>query len=55
MRMLMQSNEDLQPGNSIFQGSSQLNGFISPALAGVVIGTFGGGMQAIALAFAILI
>ena len=45
--------EDLQAGNSIFQGSSQLIGFIGPALAGLVIGAFGGGMQAIALAYGI--
>ena len=45
--------EDLQGGNSIFQGSSQLIGFIGPALAGVVIGIFGGGMHAIALAYGI--
>jgi MFS family permease len=45
--------DDLQAGNSIFQGSSQFIGFIGPALAGVVIGAFGGGMQAIALAYGI--
>ena len=49
----MVAQENLQSGNSIFQGSSQLIGFIGPALAGVVIGAFGGGMQAIALAYAI--
>ena len=45
--------EYLQAGNSIFQGSSQLIGFIGPALAGLVIGAFGGGLQAIALAYGI--
>ena len=45
--------EVLQAGNSIFQGSSQLIGFIGPALAGLVIGAFGGGIQAIALAYGI--
>ncbi len=45
--------EDLQAGNSIFQGSSQLVSFIGPALAGVVIGAFAGEMKGIALAFGV--
>ena len=45
--------EDLQAGNSIFQGSSQLVSFIGPALAGVVIGSFAGEMRGIATAFGI--
>jgi MFS family permease len=46
-------HEDLQAGNSIFQGSSQLISFVGPAAAGVVIGAFGEGLRGIAVALAI--
>ncbi len=44
---------DLQAGNSIFQGSSQLVGFVGPALAGAVIGLVPGKMTGIGAALAI--
>jgi MFS family permease len=44
---------ELQAGNSIFQGSSQLVMFVGPALAGVVIGTASGNKTGLAAAFAI--
>ncbi len=47
------SEEDLQVGNSITMGSSQLAGFVGPALAGVVIGAYSQSMFGIAVAFAI--
>ena len=47
------THENLQAGNSVFQGSSQLVGFIGPGLAGVVIGAFSGETKGITLAFVI--
>ncbi len=44
--------QDLQAGNAIFQGGSQLVSFIGPALAGVVIGLVAG-MNGIGLALII--
>jgi MFS family permease len=44
--------EDLQSGNSISMGSVQLMGFIGPALAGVIIGSYSRSAQGIVLAFA---
>lgn len=50
--------DDLQAGNSIIQGTSQLSVFIGPALAGAVIAYFaasgaGSTMEGIGLAFAV--
>ena len=44
---------DLQVGNSITMGSSQLAGFIGPALAGIVIGIYSHSNFGIAIAFAV--
>jgi MFS family permease len=43
---------DLQAGNSITMGTSQLMGFIGPALAGVIIGSSSHSLIGVALAFA---
>jgi MFS family permease len=45
--------EDLQAGNSVMMGSSQLVGFIGPTLAGILIGRFSQSPLGIGLAFAI--
>jgi MFS family permease len=43
---------DLQAGNSITMGSSQLAGFIGPSLAGIIIGSYAHSTLGIAIAFA---
>jgi MFS family permease len=45
--------EDLQAGNSITMGSSQLAGFVGPSLAGIVIGSYAHSTLGIAIAFAV--
>jgi MFS family permease len=45
-------DRDLQAGNSISMGSMQLMGFIGPALAGVIIGSYTHSTEGIVLAFA---
>lgn len=45
--------QDLQAGNSIIMGVSQLTGFVGPTIAGIVIGGFSGSYFGIGLAFAI--
>jgi len=45
-------DKDLQAGNSINMGTQQLMGFIGPALAGVIIGTYTHSTMGIVLAFA---
>ena len=44
--------QDLQAGNSITMGSSQLAGFVGPALAGIVIGAYTQSIYGVAIAFA---
>jgi MFS family permease len=45
--------QDLQAGNSITMGSSQLAGFLGPSLAGIVIGSYAHSTLGIAIAFAV--
>jgi MFS family permease len=44
---------DLQAGNSIIMGVSQLTGFIGPTIAGIIIGGYSGSMFGIGIAFAV--
>ena len=50
--MLVQE-QDLQAGNSIMMGVSQLVGFVGPTVAGILIGSFSQSPLGIGLAFAI--
>lgn len=43
---------DLQAGNSIMMGVTQLAGFVGPSLAGILIGRFAGSYTGVGLAFA---
>ncbi len=45
--------EDLQAGNSVSMGSSQLAGFVGPALAGVIIGIYTESSMGIAVALGV--
>lgn len=45
--------EDLPAGNAIVMGSQQLVGFVGPALAGIVIGTYAQSILGISIAFAV--
>jgi MFS family permease len=45
--------KDLQAGNSLSMGTSQLMGFIGPAVAGVIVGSYAKSIEGIALAFTI--
>ncbi|NMB57907.1 MAG: MFS transporter [Chloroflexi bacterium] len=47
------AEEDLQAGNSIIMGITQLAGFVGPTIAGVLIGNFAGSNTGIFLAFLI--
>jgi MFS family permease len=44
---------DLQAGNSISMGSSQLAGFVGPSLAGIVIGSYAHSALGVAIAFVV--
>jgi MFS family permease len=46
-------DEDLQTGNSITMGSSQLSGFVGPALAGVIIGAYSQSSFGVAVALTV--
>jgi MFS family permease len=50
---LLVPEEDLQAGNSITMGSSQLVGLIGPALAGLMIGAYASSPRGTAIAFTI--
>jgi len=50
---LIVPEDDLQAGNSILMGSSQLANFVGPALAGIVIGIYAQSSLGIAIAFSI--
>jgi MFS family permease len=50
---LILPENDLQAGNSLSMGTMQLMGFIGPALAGVIIGSYAGSIQGVAIAFAV--
>jgi MFS family permease len=43
--------KDLQAGNSLSMGTTQLMGFLGPALAGLIIGSYAKSLQGVALAF----
>jgi MFS family permease len=45
-------DRDLQAGNSISMGTMQLMGFVGPALAGVIIGSYSHSIVGVAIAFA---
>lgn len=49
--MLIQE-QDLQAGNSIVMGITQLAGFVGPTLAGILIGGFSGSLTGVGIAFA---
>ena len=44
---------DLQAGNSVIMGLTQLAGFVGPSAAGILIGHFAGSMTGVAVAFAV--
>lgn len=50
---LLLPDQDLQAGNSLSMGTSQLMGFIGPAMAGVIIGSYAQSITGVALAFAV--
>jgi MFS family permease len=43
--------KDLQAGNSLNMGTQQLMGFVGPALAGIIIGSYAQSIMGVALAF----
>jgi len=53
MAPLLLPEDDLQAGNSILMGSSQLVNFVGPALAGIVIGVYAQSSLGIAIAFSV--
>jgi len=46
------SEGDLQAGNSVMMGITQLAGFVGPSLAGILIGRFAGSFTGVGIAFA---
>ncbi len=44
--------QDLQAGNSIMMGITQLAGFVGPTIAGILIGRFAGAYEGVGIAFA---
>lgn len=50
---MLVEEQDLQGGNSLMMGASQLVGFIGPTFAGILIGRFSQSLLGIGLAFAI--
>jgi MFS family permease len=50
---MLVEDKDLQAGNSVMMGTSQLIGFIGPTVAGILIGRFSQSPLGIGLAFAI--
>jgi MFS family permease len=50
---MLVSEQDLQAGNSVIMGVSQLVGFIGPTVAGILIGRFSQSFLGIGLAFAV--
>ncbi len=45
--------QDLQAGNSLMMGSTQLAGFVGPTIAGILIGQFAHSFEGVGLAFAL--
>ena len=50
---LLVAKADLQAGNSLIMGATQLAGFIGPSLAGIVIGAWAGGLEGVGYAYGI--
>ena len=50
---MLVEDQDLQAGNSIMMGITQLAGFIGPTVAGILIGEFSGSYTGVAFAFTI--
>ena len=50
---MLVKDQDLQAGNSIMMGITQLAGFVGPTLAGILIGSYSSSLMGIGLAFAI--
>lgn len=50
---LLVNKEDLQAGNSLIMGVTQLAGFVGPSLAGIVIGAYANSVAGVADAYAI--
>ncbi len=50
---MLVEEQDLQAGNSLMMGTSQLMGFVGPTIAGILIGRFSQSPLGIGLAFAI--
>ena len=49
---MLVEEQDLQAGNSIMMGITQLAGFVGPTIAGILIGRFAGSYAGVGLAFA---
>ncbi len=49
---MLVDEQDLQAGNSIMMGITQLAGFIGPTIAGIIIGHFSGTLTGVGIAFA---
>ncbi len=50
---MLVGNQDLQAGNSIMMGITQLTGFVGPTVAGILIGRYASSSLGIGLAFAV--
>jgi MFS family permease len=50
---MLVKDQDLQAGNSIMMGITQLAGFVGPTVAGILIGSYSSSLLGIGLAFAI--
>lgn len=50
---MLVDEQDLQAGNSIMMGITQLAGFIGPTIAGILIGRFSSSYMGVGLAFAV--
>ncbi len=50
---MLVENQDLQAGNSLMMGATQLTGFVGPTVAGILIGRYASSLLGIGLAFTI--
>jgi MFS family permease len=48
---MLVGEQDLQAGNSLIMGVTQLAGFVGPTLAGIIIGHFAGSLMGVAIAY----
>jgi MFS family permease len=48
---MLVDEQDLQAGNSVMMGITQLAGFVGPTIAGILIGRFSGSYTGVGLAF----